>query len=93
MFDSTALQTSLSILWTLIGLVAMVEGVRRVSRSAWMTGASFMGAVVLKLFLVDLRNQATVGRVVAFIAVGILLLIVGYFAPVPPAQAANGTQD
>ncbi|MDE0115142.1 MAG: DUF2339 domain-containing protein, partial [bacterium] len=93
MFDSTALQTSLSILWTLIGLAAMVEGVRQVSRSAWMTGASFMGAVVLKLFLVDLRNQATVGRVVAFIAVGILLLIVGYFAPVPPVRPANGTQD
>ena len=93
MFDSTALQTSLSILWTLIGLAAMVEGVRRVSRSVWMTGASSMGVVVLKLFLVDLRNQATVGRVVAFIAVGILLLIVGYLAPVPPADSSADHQE
>ena len=47
-----------------------------------------MGVVVLKLFLIDLRNQDTVGRVVSFIAVGILLLIVGYLAPVPPAEPA-----
>ncbi len=88
MFDSTALQTSLSILWTVIALSAMVEGVRRGRRPVWIAGASFMGVVVIKLFLIDLRNQDTVGRVVSFIAVGILLLIVGYLAPVPPAEPA-----
>ncbi len=93
MFDSTALQTSLSILWTLIALSAMVEGVRRARRSVWVTGASFMGVVVIKLFLFDLRNQDTVGRVVSFIAVGILLLIVGYLAPVPPAESAAEPQE
>ena len=93
MFDSTAFQTSLSIIWTLIALSAMVQGVRRARRSVWIAGASFMGVVVIKLFLVDLRNQDTVGRVVSFIAVGILLLIVGYLAPVPPAESAAEHQE
>ena len=93
MYDSTALQASISIAWTLIALSAMVAGVRRVQRSVWVAGASFMGVVVVKLFLVDLRNQETVGRVVSFIAVGLLLLIVGYFAPVPPSEMAANRQD
>ena len=93
MFDSTALQASISIAWTLIALSAMVVGVRRIQRSVWVAGASFMAVVVAKLFLVDLRNQQTVGRVVSFIAVGLLLLIVGYFAPVPPTEPAADHPD
>ncbi len=93
MFDSTALQASLSIAWTLIALSAMVVGVRRIRRPVWVAGASFMAVVVVKLFLIDFRNQETAGRVVSFIAVGILLLIVGYLAPVPPADSSADHQE
>jgi uncharacterized membrane protein len=30
---------------------------------------------------------------VAFIAVGVMMLVVGYFAPIPPAQAAATLDD
>lgn len=93
MFDSAALQASLSIAWALTGLSAMVVGVRLVRRLIWVAGASSMAVVVVKLFLIDLSNQDAVGRVVSFIAVGLLLLIVGYFAPVPPAQPASGPEE
>lgn len=86
MFDSTLLQASLSILWGLAGLGAMVAGGRLVRRPVWITGASLMGVVVVKLFLVDLGNTGTLARVVSFLGVGVLLLIVGYFSPVPPAD-------
>ncbi|MYE76463.1 MAG: DUF2339 domain-containing protein, partial [Acidimicrobiaceae bacterium] len=33
------------------------------------------------------------GRVVSFIVVGVLLLIVGYLAPVPPAGAAEDSEE
>ena len=85
LWESTALQTSLSILWAVIGLSGMVAGVRMVRRAVWVAGASWMAVVVAKLFLVDLRNLTALGRVVSFIVVGVLLLIVGYLAPVPPA--------
>lgn len=88
LFDSTALQVSLSILWAVVALSGMVAGVRLARRAVWVAGASFMGVVVLKLFLVDLSNQNALGRVVSFIVVGVLLLIVGYLAPVPPPQPA-----
>ena len=89
MTASTTLQASLSIVWSLIGLSGMVVGGRSARRVVWIGGASLMGVVVIKLFLFDLSNTGTVARVVSFLGVGLLLLIVGYFAPVPPAGATE----
>ena len=90
---STELQTSLSILWALIALSGMVAGVRLARRPVWVAGASFMAVVVAKLFLVDLSSLSAVGRMVSFIVVGVLLLVVGYLAPVPPAAADESEED
>ena len=43
-----------------------------------------MGVVVVKLFLVELGDSGSLTRIVSFLGVGLLLLVVGYFAPVPP---------
>jgi len=43
--------------------------------------------VVGKLFLLDLANSGTVARIVSFLGVGVLLMIIGYVAPVPPGDA------
>ena len=85
LWESAELQTSLSILWAVIALSGMVAGVRMARRPVWVAGTSWMAVVVAKLFVVDLRNLTALGRVVSFIVVGVLLLIVGYLAPVPPA--------
>ena len=49
-----------------------------------MTGAALLGVVVLKLAVNDLGNTGTVARIVSFIGVGVLLMVIGYLAPVPP---------
>jgi uncharacterized membrane protein len=50
----------------------------------WIIGAVLLGVVVAKLFLIDLSNTGTVERVVSFIGVGVLVIVIGYFSPVPP---------
>jgi uncharacterized membrane protein len=82
--ESTVMQTSLSIVWGASALVAMVVGARGKRRTVWLAGATLMGVVVVKLFLVELGNSGTLTRIVSFLGVGLLLLVVGYFAPVPP---------
>ena len=62
----------------------MVVATRRAVRGLWMVGAVLMAAVVAKLFLIDLSNVGGIERVVSFLGVGVLMLVVGYFAPVPP---------
>jgi uncharacterized membrane protein len=64
----------------------MIWGSRKDRRTIWLAGAGFMALVVIKLFLVDLGNTGTVERIISFIGIGLLLLVVGYFAPAPPRQ-------
>jgi uncharacterized membrane protein len=93
MFHSTLVQASLSLLWVLTGLVTMVGASRAASRAAWAAGAALRGCVVGKLMLGDLANSATVARIGSFISVGLIMMLVGYLAPVPPRRAAPPCAD
>jgi uncharacterized membrane protein len=84
MLSSRLVQSSFSLLWTLLALGMMVVATRRALRPVWLTGAGLMGVVVAKLFVVDLSGIGTVERIVSFIGVGVLMLVVGYLSPVPP---------
>jgi uncharacterized membrane protein len=84
MTRSVLVQASFSILWTVIALGAMVTAARRGLRPLWLAGATVMAIVVAKLFVVDLSNAGGIERVVSFLVVGVLMLVIGYFSPVPP---------
>jgi hypothetical protein len=86
LYRSVLVQSTLSLLWTFAAMALMFLARRRLERSLWVAGASLLGAVVVKLFLVDLANSGTVERIVSFIGVGALLLVIGYLAPVPPGE-------
>ena len=90
-FDSFVVQTGYAILWTLMALTVMVVAHRRATRAVWLVGAGLLGVVVVKLLLIDLSNIGGAERIVAFIVVGVLMLVVGYFAPLPPKVAAPST--
>ena len=83
---SAIFQAGLSLVWGVAGLAGMVAGAIRERREVWIGGAVVMGVVILKLFVVELGNVGTLSRVVSFLGVGLLLLIVGYFAPVPKGR-------
>lgn len=87
LFHSVLVQAALSLFWTTLAVVLMVYAARAGHRSVWITGAVLQGVVVAKLFFIELANTGTVERIVSFIGVGILLLAVGYLAPVPPRRA------
>jgi uncharacterized membrane protein len=80
----TAVQAAVSIFWTMLALGAMLWATRRGLRVLWFCGAVLMGVVVAKLFLVDLVRVGTVARIVSFLVVGGLMLVIGYFSPLPP---------
>lgn len=84
LLDSFVVQTGLAIGWTLLALGLMVAAHRRAERPAWLAGAGLLGLVTVKLLLVDLNNAGGAERIVTFIAVGALMLVVGYLAPLPP---------
>jgi uncharacterized membrane protein len=85
---STFVQSALSIFWGVLGFAAMTAAAKQRWRYVWIVGAGLMIVVVAKLFLVDLSSIGTVARIASFLTVGLLLLITGYFAPLPPKRDA-----
>ncbi len=84
LFHSTLVQSCLSVFWTLIGLSVMLLATRRGLRTLWIAAASLLGVTVAKLFLLDLAYTDALEPIVSFIVVGILLLLVGFYSPLPP---------
>ncbi|MEA3410119.1 MAG: DUF2339 domain-containing protein [Pseudomonadota bacterium] len=86
MFLSDSVQMAVAVLWGVTGVALLLAAKRFGSRSAWIAGASIIAAVVIKLFLVDLAAHGTVERIVSFLAVGGLLVAIGWFSPFPPRK-------
>jgi uncharacterized membrane protein len=83
---STLVQTSLSLFWTLLALATMLVAARKRDRIVWLVGASLLAVVIAKLFLIDLSRIGSIERIISFVGVGLLMLVVGYFSPLPPAR-------
>ncbi|MCI5117668.1 MAG: DUF2339 domain-containing protein [Candidatus Electrothrix sp. LOE1_4_5] len=93
MLASQLYQSALAVLWGSLALIVMVTAHSLKHRTLWLIGAGLVALTVLKLFLIDLANSGTVERIVSFVVVGILLMLIGYFAPLPPADSQQEKQE
>jgi uncharacterized membrane protein len=91
MMNSVLVQASLSIFWSVLAMALMRYAAQRLNRLVWMTGGALMAAVVLKLFTVDISGIGSLERIVSFIGVAVLMLIIGYIAPLPAKQTEDET--
>jgi uncharacterized membrane protein len=89
LMTSTLVQTCLSLFWTVLALTAMLIAARKRNRIVWLVGAALLAVVIAKLFLIDLSRIGSVERIVSFVGVGLLMLVVGYFSPLPPARESR----
>ena len=86
LYHSLVFQAALAALWGTSALVITVWSARNGNRRIWCVGAALLTLVVVKLFVIDLSGTGTIARIVSFLVVGILMLIIGYFSPLPPQQ-------
>ncbi len=81
---SSLAQTSLTVVWSVLGVLGWVIGSRRGQRLLWLAGAALMAIVLAKLVLVDRSHLGNLWGIGSFIAYGLLCTVVGFFAPAPP---------
>ncbi|EPU3839319.1 DUF2339 domain-containing protein [Providencia stuartii] len=94
LFNSRLVQTVLSISWSLVALGFMIFASIKQNRMSWFLGAGIFACVIAKLFLVDIYGQDGLSRAISFIVVAVLILVVGYFSPLPPKTAQHkGTNE
>jgi uncharacterized membrane protein len=91
LFDSPSFQAAISVLWALTALSLMTLASRRALRPIWVVGAALLGLLVVKLFVADLSQVGAIGRIISFLATGVLILVIGYVAPVPPKAQEAGS--
>jgi len=86
LYASMTVQAALSLLWGFLALILMLWAVRRAQRVPWFVGITLLVLTVGKLFFVELSNIGGMARIISFIGVGVLLLLIGYVAPLPPKK-------
>jgi len=57
-----------------------------IRRDLWVSGALLIGAVVVKLFIVDLSHVDTMARIISFVGIGFLMVVIGSVSPLPPKE-------
>ena len=82
-WHSAIAATTYSIVWTFTALVMMWLASSRMKRGLWITGAVLLGIVAIKLLMIDLSKVGSLARIISFIGVGVLMLVVGFVAPIP----------
>ena len=85
--SSSVSQTSLAVVWSVLGVAGWVIGSRRGQRGLWLAGAALMAIVLLKLLLIDRQHLGNLFGIASFIAYGLLCTLIGYLAPAPPRSA------
>ena len=91
LFGSASFQAGTSVLWALTALSLMTLASRRALRPIWIVGAALLAVLVVKLFVVDLSQVGAIGRIISFLVTGVLILVIGYVAPVPPKAQEVGS--
>ena len=89
--NSASFQAGISVLWALSALSLMTVASRRATRPLWIVGAALLGVLVVKLFVADLSQVGAVARIISFLVTGVLILVIGYVAPVPPKEQEAGS--
>jgi len=92
-FDYPLVQMSFTFMWAISAFILMLLAHRKSLRILWIVGAALMALVVAKIFILDLSQTGTVERIASFIGAGLMLLVMGYFAPLPPAKTTEETYE
>lgn len=79
----------ISLLWAMVGSVLTIWSQKAASRTLWGAGATLLVAAAIKLLFIDFGALGQLANILAVIAAGVVFLLVGWLAPMPPAV----TQD
>lgn len=83
---------ALSVLWTILGVIALVAGLRSRNDDLRRGGLVLLGLATLKVFLVDLANLDVAYRVISLVVLGLVLLAAAWLwqrsQPKPPIHGS-----
>lgn len=93
LWHNNIVQMTASLLWMLTAVILVTIGHRYSLRKIWYSGEFIQVIVIIKLIFVDIRELDGLLRAFAFIGVALLMLLIGYLAPLPPKLKNDDTDE
>lgn len=66
------------ILWGLISFILLIIGIKKDWKQLRVIALSLLGLTIVKLFLYDINEASETGKIIAFILLGVLILIISF---------------
>lgn len=66
------------IVWGLFSFILLIIGIKKQWKNLRIISLSLLGLTILKLFIYDIKNVSETGKIVAFILLGVLILIISF---------------
>ncbi|MEN3322378.1 DUF2339 domain-containing protein [Mariniflexile soesokkakense] len=66
------------ILWGILSFIFLIIGIRRQWKQLRIIALSLLGITILKLFVYDINNVSETGKIIAFILLGVLILVISF---------------
>ena len=72
------IKTGYPILWGILAFVFLIIGIRKHIKNLRIAALILLGITIVKLFLFDISNASETGKIIAFILLGVLILIISF---------------
>lgn len=66
------------ILWGIFSFIFLIIGIKKQWKNLRIIALSLLGLTILKLFIYDIKNVSETGKIIAFILLGVLILIISF---------------
>ena len=66
------------ILWGTISFILLLIGIKKQQKNLRIIALSLLGLTIIKLFVYDINNASETGKIIAFILLGVLILVISF---------------
>lgn len=71
-------KTGLPVLWGILAFVLLLWGIKKQIKQLRIIALTLLGLTIVKLFVYDISNVSETGKIIAFMLLGVLILIISF---------------
>ena len=72
------IKTGIPVLWGILSFIFLIAGIKRKVKVLRVAALVLLGITIIKLFTYDISNVSETGKIIAFILLGVLILIISF---------------
>lgn len=72
------IKTGFPVLWGIMAFVLLIVGIKKQIKHLRIIALTLLGITIVKLFIYDISNVSETGKIIAFILLGVLILIISF---------------